>query len=358
MANQIRRTFVDITPYDLRASNSSREPTAPVAVSFNKDAPYYDMSGDKYLIILNQHTFDKPKWFYFRNEPSMRDGTYNDERRLREVFDKLGFLTFVFRDLRYKSIIEYLTAIASVDHSRTSCICVTILTHGDKGGKVFAADQSYQLSEVMDIFGKQTSLINKPKLYFVQACRGGNMDAGHTVKLGTECDSQLQRLPSYNFSLSIYEHNQMPFRLNATNEEVMNRMAHTRHADAASRRCGSVMDFFKACMSFWKDSNGTDSLNDPNKSFLTVPTHADTLVVCSTVEDYLSYRDGSGSWMIQALCDTIEKNYESENLLDMVIRMNRTVAYDKITTLCALNEMNNKKQMPETRITLTKHLKF
>ncbi|KAJ8726105.1 hypothetical protein PYW07_000803 [Mythimna separata] len=365
MANLAVRSFTDSRPFDVRPSNSSREPTAPLpTVSFDRDAPYYDMSGDKFLIILNQHTFDKPKWFSFKDRASMRHGTYNDEKRLREVFDKLGFFTFVLRDMKYKKIIEYLTAIASLDHTRTSCICVTILTHGDKGGKILAADRSYQLSEVMDIFGKQKTLINKPKLFFVQACRGGNMDSGHIIKytrdseLGTQCDSRLLKVPSYSFSMSIYEQSVLPFRNNASYTEIMNRMALSRGTDAPSLTCGSIMNFLKVCLGFWKHSSDTDSSGDPNKSILTVPTHADTLVVSSTVEDYLSYRDDSGSWMIQALCDTIEENFRTQNLLDMVLNMNRKVAYDYITTLCLLEEMNNKKQMPETRITLTKHLKF
>ncbi|KAJ8729669.1 hypothetical protein PYW08_001250 [Mythimna loreyi] len=350
MVNMYNRTSADINPYDVRPSNSSREPTAPVAVKFDKDAPYYDMSGDKYLIILNHHTFEKTK--YFKRKPSTRNGTYNDEGRLRQVFDKLGFLTFVFRNLKYQDIIDRLTSIATtLDRTRTSCVCITILTHGDKGGKVFAADQPYQLSEVMDIFGKHVNLINKPKLFFVQACRGGNMDPGHTVNLSTQCDSELRNMPSYSTS-------EIPSCHYSSFEEVMMIMEQPQKTDASSFCLWSFLDSLKASVGCWKDPDDLDISDSQDKSFLTVPTHADTLVVCSTVEDFLSYRDGSGSWMIQALCNTILQNHESQNLLDMIIQMNRTVAYEKTTRFCKLKEMNKKKQMPETRFTLTKHLKF
>ncbi|KAJ8726104.1 hypothetical protein PYW07_000802 [Mythimna separata] len=226
-------------------------------VKFDKDALYYDMSGEKYLIILNQHAFKKT--IYFKNQqPSTRNGTDNDVKSLKKVFGNLGFKgdnIIEFRNLEYEGIIKNLTAIATQDHSKTSCICVTILTYGDSGGE--------------------------PKLFFVQACRGGNMDAGNTVSLDSHSDS-----------------------------------------------------------------------------VLTVPTHADFLVLCSTVEDHLSYRDMNGSWMIQALCHIIQHNYEELDLLHMITLMNRLVAYEKSTYTPSNKAMMNKKRMPETRFTLTKLLKF
>ncbi|KAF9411057.1 hypothetical protein HW555_010040 [Spodoptera exigua] len=218
-----------------------------VGVKFDPNALYYDMSGDKHLIILNQHTFKKT--IYFQNkQPSTRTGTDNDVKSLKAIFGNLGFEVIVLRDLECSDIIKNLTAIASKDHSKTSCICITILTHGDKGG---------------------------------EACRGANMDAGNTVALDSQSDS-----------------------------------------------------------------------------VLTIPTHADFLVLCSTVEDHLSYRDMYGSWMIQALCHVMEEHHEDLDLLHMITLMNRKVAYERSTYTPSNKAMNNKKQMPETRFTLTKLLKF
>ncbi|KAJ8729670.1 hypothetical protein PYW08_001251 [Mythimna loreyi] len=277
-------TSPDIKGFNLNPSNTSNPLFVPdEGLKFDKDALYYDMSGEKFLIILNQHTFKKT--IYFRNQqPTTRNGTDNDVKSLKKVFGNLGFKDeniIVFRNLEYEGIIKNLTAIATQDHSKTSCICVTILTHGDKGGEVHAADRPYLLTDIIAIFEKQRSLVNKPKLFFVQACRGGNTDAGNTVSLDSHSDS-----------------------------------------------------------------------------VLTVPTHADFLVLCSTVEDHLSYRDLNGSWMIQALCHIIQHHYEELDLLHMITLMNRLVAYEKSTYTPSNKAMNNKKQMPETRFTLTKLLKF
>nr|AEK20823.1 caspase-3 [Spodoptera exigua] len=272
----------DVKGFNLNPSNTSNPLLVPdeVGVKFDPNALYYDMSGDKYLIILNQHTFKKT--IYFQNkQPSTRTGTDNDVKSLKTIFGNLGFEVIVLKDLEYSDIIKNLTAIASKDHSKTSCICITILTHGDKGGEVHAADRPYLLTDIMAIFEKQLSLVNKPKLFFVQACRGANMDAGNTVALDSQSDS-----------------------------------------------------------------------------VLTIPTHADFLVLCSTVEDHLSYRDMYGSWMIQALCHVMEEHHEDLDLLHMITLMNRKVAYERSTYTPSNKAMNNKKQMPETRFTLTKLLKF
>lgn len=76
-----------------------------------------------------------------------------------------------------------------------------------------------------------------------------------------------------------------------------------------------------------------------------------------SISDYLSYRDANGSWMIQALCDIIANYHNHLDLLQMITMMNRKVAYER-SAYAPNKPMHNKKQMPETRFTLTKHLKF
>lgn len=56
-----------------------------------------------------------------------------------------------------------------MDHSGTSCVVVAIMTHGNNGGVLAAADQPYRFSEVSDMMQNgHPSLVGKPKLFFVQ----------------------------------------------------------------------------------------------------------------------------------------------------------------------------------------------
>ena len=59
---------------------------------------------------------------------------------------------------------------------------VVILSHGNEG-ILYGYDSSYPVHKVWQFFtpDKSPSLAGKPKLMFLQACQGNNMDAGLTV---------------------------------------------------------------------------------------------------------------------------------------------------------------------------------
>lgn len=60
---------------------------------------------------------------------------------------------------------------------------VFILTHGEKNNIVMAKDVGYDLYEFIERFipNKVQVLAAKPKLFFVQACRGNKLDAGQLI---------------------------------------------------------------------------------------------------------------------------------------------------------------------------------
>lgn len=74
--------------------------------------------------------------------------------------------------------------------------------------------------------------------------------------------------------------------------------------------------------------------------------------------DYLSYRDSEGSFMIQELCDVIEEYHEQWDILHIITVVQRRVAFHRTTFAPSNLAIHDKKQMPETRFTLTKFLKF
>lgn len=57
---------------------------------------------------------------------------------------------------------------------------VCILTHGIEGGKIHAADGLFNVTDLYENFEGDAceSLQGKPKLFFIQACRGTLTDAG------------------------------------------------------------------------------------------------------------------------------------------------------------------------------------
>ncbi|CAH0749235.1 unnamed protein product [Diatraea saccharalis] len=246
---------------------------------FDPSALYYDMSGDKFLVIFNHYEYQKTRYFKDKR-PSTRKGTDVDVKVLKELFGRLGFKIFTYTDKEYDDIIELMTEIANMDHSKTSCLVVVILTHGDKKGVVYAADRGYLLKDVTSLLETgDIGLVNKPKIFFVQACRGDKVDEGRTVRYDGE-------------------------------------------------------------------------------ETLVVPSHVDFLLMQSSVDDYLSWRDLGGSWMIQELCEVIDDHHRSYDLLQLITITTRNVAYKRASYTPSNKSTHNKKQTPETCFTLTKLLKF
>ncbi|CAK1603521.1 unnamed protein product [Parnassius mnemosyne] len=178
------------------ATNNEAKNVNKPQPKFNPDDLYYDMSGDKYLIIFNNTVFKNTRYFNYQ-QPSTRHGTEEDVKALKKTFFDLGYKTLTFNDLDHGEILNKALEISRMDHTTTSCLCIVILTHGDKGGSLFAADRPYQFTDITKMLENgDKSLVNKPKLFFIQACRGSNVDSGRTVQIDSD-DGEYFHVPSH-----------------------------------------------------------------------------------------------------------------------------------------------------------------
>lgn len=76
---------------------------------------------------------------------------------------------------------SYLTSlVASENHSDISCLIIVIMTHGDTGGRLHTYDSLINVDELWHPFTGDAcpTLVGKPKLFFIQACRGQMVDPG------------------------------------------------------------------------------------------------------------------------------------------------------------------------------------
>ena len=126
-------------------------------------------------LIFNNTKFRKLKL-------SERRGSKKDGKDLETVLGKLGFDVDVLPDYTLEQIQEKLEeASQDRDLNRDSdCLVVVALSHGDCESKIAAADTWYLDEELWEPFlaGRCNSLKGKPKLFFLNACRGENVDQG------------------------------------------------------------------------------------------------------------------------------------------------------------------------------------
>ncbi|XP_043827305.1 caspase-3-like [Dromiciops gliroides] len=130
-----------------------------------------------------------------------RSGTGIDGAQLREAFESLKYEVRDKKDLTRREIKELLDNVSKEDHSqRSSFICI-ILSHGEEE-KIFGTDGSLELKELTSFFkGDQCrTLVGKPKIFIIQACRGTKSDYGvqpdsGTDDYGTEENITYQKIP-------------------------------------------------------------------------------------------------------------------------------------------------------------------
>lgn len=266
-----------------------------------------DASPCGHCLIINNVEFDP------QSELSNRKGSNIDCDKLERRFKALSFIVEVKTNLRQRQIKHELSVLSKKDHSQYDCCVVIILSHGTEvshsrfPGAVYGVDgQHVPVQLITNYLNGQhcPSLQSKPKLFFIQACGGGEKDTGFEV-------SPDEAQPSGD----IY-------------------------------RADDQMDAIPM-------SSSSDSLSasDEIDARASLPTPSDILVSYSTFPGYVSWRDTeSGSWFVETLDRILEENAATDDLVTMLVMVNNEVSQNSAKGLY--------KQMPGSFNFLRKHLYF
>ena len=127
------------------------------------------------LIISNENFEDSSK----------RDGSSKDVENLKSLFTQLHFDCHVCKDLSALGMVDKLLRFAQkVEHKEAEMGVIIVLSHGGEDG-ICGSDKIFLKTE--DILKRVTGdncpgLLNKPKLFIFQSCRGIERDRGTKVK--------------------------------------------------------------------------------------------------------------------------------------------------------------------------------
>uniref|UniRef100_A0A672RFG8 Caspase-8-like n=1 Tax=Sinocyclocheilus grahami TaxID=75366 RepID=A0A672RFG8_SINGR len=105
-----------------------------------------------------------------------REGTDIDKERLEVVFKWLGFEVLVEQDCNRHQILQVLRNLAARDHTPADCAVCCVLSHGRVEGICGVDGEIVTFRELIETLSPNEcpSLCKKPKLFFIQACRGNN----------------------------------------------------------------------------------------------------------------------------------------------------------------------------------------
>ena len=136
----------------------------------------YKMSSEPHGVcaIINNEKF---------SSHTEREGTQVDETNLAQCFRYLGYNVEIYRNLTAHQIESLFGYYRTSDHGNFDSFVVCILSHGEDG-HVFGTDS--KSVNIRSIVGQLTadscrSLAGKPKLFFIQACRGHDKVHGRQI---------------------------------------------------------------------------------------------------------------------------------------------------------------------------------
>uniref|UniRef100_A0A914QTE9 Caspase-3 n=1 Tax=Panagrolaimus davidi TaxID=227884 RepID=A0A914QTE9_9BILA len=243
---------------------------------FNHPEIYRNLSFPKGLALIINNRFEGK---------AERKGTEIDERNIRQRFSQLGYKICTKENLsaavcsfngntlvlkNFQDMLKTAKSFAKNDKHKFYDSCVVfVLTHGKYDHLLGVDDKEVNVHEFLKCFNAENAplLKGKPKLFFIQACRGEDCDYGAIYR------------DSHNIGLS---------------EQL------------------------------------TKGTLYPNLSPTLMPIEGDMIIAYATPPNYVSWRDEDrGSWFIESVCDIIGKYAKTEEICSILTKVNQKVAEAK-----------------------------
>ncbi|EAA03399.1 AGAP012544-PA [Anopheles gambiae str. PEST] len=111
-----------------------------------------------------------------------RKGSEKDVKALQAVLSHLQFDVRLLSDKTTVEIRHALKEVSKEDHTNNDCLAIIAMAHG-YNDRIKFDDDYLHIDELWTNFvgNKCPSLIGKPKLVFIQSCRGGKLDYGASI---------------------------------------------------------------------------------------------------------------------------------------------------------------------------------
>jgi len=140
----------------------------------------------------------------FHDRTNDREGAEFDERDLEKLFNELLFTVYVEKDLRCEEMRKVAAEFAAKDHSQFDAFVFIVMSHGGDQDVIYGVDNRYiRVEDLMIDFTAANcpALQNKPKLFFIQTCRGPSREWLSPTPGGAHSDAVLS--PDSTLSRSV-----------------------------------------------------------------------------------------------------------------------------------------------------------
>ena len=109
-----------------------------------------------------------------------RHGSEKDVEALEMLFKALSFEVIIERNLEKEEILQVLDDVANVNHTAYNCFVLCLMSHGKEELFYCSDGKTVPFEIIYDLFSSSScrTLKGKPKLIFIQACRGTEGQTG------------------------------------------------------------------------------------------------------------------------------------------------------------------------------------
>ena len=136
-------------------------------------------------LIINNKNFVKK---------STREGSEVDEESVSKLFPKLGYTLHggeAHRNCTAKDMVSLLNEVAQADHSKYDSVVLFLASHGDEECLYGSDNRPMLIEEIQSILTDCKTLVGKPKIIFIQACRGSQRPDGKEVQEDGDDDTNM-----------------------------------------------------------------------------------------------------------------------------------------------------------------------
>ena len=142
-------------------------------------------------LIINNHEFSDP-------DHPVRNGAELDQKNLADTFKYLRYDVRIEENLSSREMTMKLREMSNdVDHSRYDSFVCCIMSHGTVNAVYGSDSEEVRIADLTGTMKECVSLVDKPKMFFIQACRGKKDGEGLPVQREVERDTVESDGPKY-----------------------------------------------------------------------------------------------------------------------------------------------------------------
>ncbi len=229
-----------------------------------------------------------------------RPGILCDVNESRRTFEKMGFHPIVLLDQTCSQMRSAFQTLETIDHSNFDCVCIVLSSHGtseiipavdnylsdfevyDEVDYIYGTDGKVPIADLMECLHEHRcpTLAKKPKLVFLQGCRGNKLCETVSVKIATSSDSM-------QFCNSHVKH--------FVDADPVRKPVHVSKEKIIARKNILQRDF---------------------------------LIMYASPPGYYAFHTDAGSPFLIILCSVLQKSYRDMDLLTMLTKVTSRVAME------------------------------